>query len=238
MAIPNANGLTTANLDQASDNPSKARSDLAKLMQKVRELLESVDQAGGIVKLDADAQIEIARLFKVGSELQLTKQAGQGNVLTHTNTPETSNDVTAGTGEAIKRVKVDASGHVVRVESGDVTSLTGPFYSKWYFSHYEEVNRKSLSTKRPSNFNDDILTWVPGVSEHLPAVSDYLSLLAAGNVLSRLQKEALANVSGTRFSTTRYTNHNPISGVTTITTTYYETTIKPYRARYAHYTVT
>ena len=236
MPIPNSSGLTTANLNQATDNPSRARSDLALTIQKFRELLESVDKAGGIVKLDADAQIEIARLFKTGAGLKLEKAVGKGNVLSHTNTPETTLDVKAASGEAIKRVKIDASGHVVRVEKDNVASLSGPFYSPWSLSRYDVINRRAIGRARPSNYNSDILSWVPGLSKHLPSVYDYLKSLGTNTLLSRAEEEALANVEKARFITE--TARSPFAqGYITITT-YYELTIKPYRGRYVYYKVT
>ena len=231
MAIPTSSGLTTANLDQATDNPSQARSDIALVIQKVRELLESVDKAGGIVKLDDDAQLEIARLFKTGADLKLQKVQGQGSVLSHTNTPETAVDVKAASGEAIKRIKIDAAGHIVRVERGDITSLTGPFYSEWYYSRYDQVSRKSLGSRRPSNYNPDLLDWIPGLSKSLPSLEDYLQSLGAGKIIGTKFEEAVANVENVRFSTTEA----PSIGSTI--TTYYELTIKPYRARYSYYNI-
>ena len=236
MAIPTASGLTTDNLNQATDNPSRSRSDLAVAVQKLRELLESVDKAGGMVKLNTDAQIEIARLLKVGSGLKLQKVSGQGNVLSHTNNPETAADVRAASGEAIKRVKIDASGHVVRVEKGDVASLAGPFYSEWYYSRYDEISRKNLGRRRPSNYNDDVLAWIPGLNKVLPPFDDYFKSLGSDKLLSSLAEEAMANVAGTRFNRVVREQFTPGSGTQT-STTYYELTIKPYRARYVYYTV-
>ena len=228
MAIPTASGLTTSNLDQATDNPSHARSDIALVIQKVRELLESVDKAGGIVKLDADVQLEIARLFKTGAGLKLEKVRGQGNVLSHTNTPETAADVKAASGEAIKRIKIDTSGHVIRVEKGDVASLNGPFYSQWYYSRYEVVDSKNIGNQRPAKFNSDILAWIPGLDKKPPPVLDHLKALGAGKLLGGVVEEAMSNISGVRvgFSEGAFGNR-----------TYYESTIKPYRMRFVHYTV-
>ena len=233
MAIPNSSGLTTANLDQATDNPSQARADIALVIQKVRELLQSVNQAEGIVKLDADAQIEIAKLFKVGDEMKFTKKAGQGNVLAHANTPETAADVKAGAGEAITRVKTDGSGHIVRVEASDVTTLTGPFYSKWYYSHHEDVAKRYIQATVPSGFNTNILSWIPTLDEHLPSVTSFLKSSKLNNILlGGFDEEALANIAKVRYK--RETLANPISTVQR----YYDYTIKPYKARYVYYKVT
>ena len=238
MAIPDATGLTTDNLDQASDNPSRARSDLAVAVQKFRELLKSVDKAGGIVKLDADAQIEIARLFEVGNELKLAKVRGQGNVLSHSNKPETPVDVSAASGEAIKRVKIDAAGHVVRVEKGDITILNGPFYSEWYYSRYEEVSSASR-TVRPGNFNSDILSWIPGFSKKLPLAATYFTSIGTGKILAGVEERAMANVKNASFlsATKLVSSSNPLQQGLTSRTYYYTLTIKPYRARYVYYKV-
>lgn len=231
MAIPNATGLTTENLDQATDNPSKARSDLALLMQKVRELLESVDQADGIVKLDTDAQIEIAKLFTTGGGLKIVKKAGTGNVLSHTNAPETAADIATAKGEAIKRVKIDASGHVVRVEKGDVSTLTGPFYSKWFYYRYETLS-ETTTTKYRADYDPDILSFISGFNERLPTVTDYIKTLGAGNFLSAVEERALAEVKNAVFE--KSTSTAPLQGTVT---TFYVRKIKPFRARFAYYTL-
>ena len=227
MALPTASGLTTTNLDQATDNPSQARSDIALVIQKVRELLESVDKAGGIVKLDADVQLEIARLFKTGTGLKLEKVRGQGNVLSHTNTPETAVDVRAASGEAIKHIKIDTSGHVIRVEKGDVASLAGPFYTKWYYLHHDVVDTKRLGNSDPGGVNNDILSWIPGLDERAPALVDYLKKLTVGNIFSAQIVQAMSNISGVRFFI-----RPPIGPAH-----YNEYTIKPHRTRFAYYTL-
>ena len=126
MAIPAANSILTTALDHGSDNPRDARAQLKTLLDKVRELIEAIDSADGLAKLDGAGRVQADDLFAAGSDLRMVVRRAT-RTLEHAR-----KGLAAGIGAAdgsrfITRLRRDAQGHVVAGETAarrKITSLT------------------------------------------------------------------------------------------------------------------
>lgn len=74
MALPQAADIPTTHYDAGADNPRLARAQLKTLLDKTRDLINAIDAAGGLAKLDAEGRAKLADLFVTDATLRVTTE--------------------------------------------------------------------------------------------------------------------------------------------------------------------
>ena len=73
MALPQASDIQTSHYDAGVDNPRLARAQLKTLLDKTRDLINAIDTAGGLAKLDADGKAKLDDLFATDPTLRMAE---------------------------------------------------------------------------------------------------------------------------------------------------------------------
>lgn len=84
MALPQAADIQTSHYDAGADNPRLARAQLKTLLDKTRDLINAIDTAGGLAKLDAGGKVKLDDLFVTDPTLRLMElYSGVRRMLLH-----------------------------------------------------------------------------------------------------------------------------------------------------------
>ncbi|MDD9875771.1 MAG: hypothetical protein OXU22_09605 [Gammaproteobacteria bacterium] len=144
MALPQAADIQTSHYDAGADNPRLARAQLKTLLDKTRDLINAIDTAGGLAKLDAAGRAKLQDLFVTDTTLRFVTEGLQQRLLQHSASSGgagvTGGDVvywppfsgitflTPTYKSSFRLVRRDVKGHVMQAEIGARITRFRPLY--------------------------------------------------------------------------------------------------------------